>query len=247
MLQSSPLTHIVALTLDLDDTLWPVAPAIARAEAAQDAYLRQHCPGTALAFPIESMRALRDRIAAEHPQWAHDFTTQRLLTLRHALASSGDSPEHAEAAFEAFYAGRHAVELYAEVPATLALLARHRPLAALTNGNADLARIGLDHHFRFSLGAREHGAAKPDPGIFHAACARLDAPPSRVLHVGDDPWMDVAGAAAAGLRTCWINRHGQPWPATLAAADLNIQSLDQLLPALGLTAPSHLHPLRISA
>lgn len=29
-----------------------------------------------------------------------------------------------------------------------------------------------------------------------------------MLHVGDDPLLDVAGARAAGLRTAWLNRDG---------------------------------------
>ena len=38
-----------------------------------------------------------------------------------------------------------------------------------------------------------------------------------VLHVGDDPLMDMVGARDAGLRTAWINRHAQPWPTKLGA------------------------------
>jgi len=80
------------------------------------------------------------------------------------------------------------------------------PVAALTNGNADLGVIGLRHHFRFQLGALEHGAAKPEASIFLAACERLGCAPGEVLHVGDHIEMDVVGAARAGLRSCWINR-----------------------------------------
>ena len=34
---------IHAITLDLDDTIWPIAPAIDRAEAALDAWLLAQC------------------------------------------------------------------------------------------------------------------------------------------------------------------------------------------------------------
>ena len=44
----------------------------------------------------------------------------------------------------------------------------------------DLAAIGLHQHFAFQLGAREHGAAKPEASIFLAACERLTGePPAR--------------------------------------------------------------------
>lgn len=219
---------IQALTLDLDDTLWAVGPVIERAEQALDAFLRERCPRTAQRYPLEAMRGLRERVALEHPQLAHDFSAQRRLSLQLALADCGDDVAHVDAAFEAFYAARNQVQLYPDVAAALPRLAATRPLAALTNGNADLTRIGLAAHFRFALGAREHGAAKPAPSIFHAACARLGLAPRQVLHVGDDPWLDVAGAAAAGLPTCWINRHGMRWPSELAPPDLAVADLAAL-------------------
>jgi putative hydrolase of the HAD superfamily len=37
-------------------------------------------------------------------------------------------------------------------------------------------------------------------------------PAQQILHVGDDPSMDVAGARDAGLRTAWLNRDGARWP-----------------------------------
>lgn len=220
---------IRALTLDLDDTLWAVAPAIMRAEQAQDAYLAHHCPATRARFPLSALRRLRETIAAEHPHLAHDFTAQRLLCLRHALRQCGDDPAHAEPAFEAFFVERNRVELFADVGAGLPALAKRWPLAALTNGNADLHRIGLAEHFRFSLGAREHGAPKPEASIFLAACDRLQRAPSEVLHVGDDPELDVAGAQRAGLRACWINRHRAHWPQHLAPPDLVARDLPELL------------------
>ena len=38
------LSRIRAITLDLDDTLWPVWPTIARAEAQLQSWLQQHAP-----------------------------------------------------------------------------------------------------------------------------------------------------------------------------------------------------------
>ena len=58
---------------------------------------------------------------------------------------------------------------------------------------------------------REFGAAKPEPAIFHEACRRLGVAPEHVLHVGDDPLLDVHGARGAGLPSAWLNRHGQTW------------------------------------
>lgn len=232
-----------AITIDLDDTLWPIAPVIARAEAALHDWMLVHAPNAAARYPVATMRELRDAIALANPQLAHDFTAQRKLSLAHALAESGYGPglvepdpvrndlvknDLVEAAFTAFYVARNDVELYPDVAAALDRLAAHAPLAALTNGNADLARIGLQHRFVFALGAREHGSSKPDAGIFHAACARLGIAPCDVLHVGDDPEADIAGAARAGLRTCWVNRRGERWLHKDVSPDLSIEHLGVL-------------------
>lgn len=200
-----------ALSLDLDDTLWPIWPAIARAEESLHQWLSTHAPRCAQRYPPSAMRLLRDEVAREHPQLAHDFSAQRRLSLQAALRLSDEDEALADPAFEAFYAGRNQVELYPDVAAALQRLAARFPLAALTNGNADLKRIGLDAHFVFVLGAREHGAAKPDASIFHAVCERLGCAPHEVLHIGDDPELDVLGARRAGLRTAWINRGPTSW------------------------------------
>ena len=217
-----------ALSLDLDDTLWPIWPAIERAEAALAEFLAQRCPNTARKYPVPKMRELRDRIAAEYPQFAHDFTIQRRLSLAHALRSAGDDEAHADVAFNAFYAARNRVEFYPDALHALERLAARWPIAALTNGNADLHAIGIAHRFAATITAREAGHAKPDAPIFYAACRGLSVQPFEVLHVGDDPWMDVMGAAGVGMRTCWINRREETWPSELPPPDLHFRTLAEL-------------------
>ena len=222
-----------AITLDLDDTLWPIAPVMIHAERVLGEWLREHAPRTAERWPAAAMRALRDQVAAEHPHLAHDFTHQRKLTLERMLRDSGDDPALVAPAFDVFFAARCEVEHYDDSLAALDRLAARVPLAALSNGNADLERIGLMHLFRFQLGAREHGEAKPAASIFHAACTRLDCEPQYVLHVGDDIELDVVGAHRAGLRSCWINRvddagQRRQWPHTGLRPDLEFDTLAAL-------------------
>ena len=218
-----------AITLDLDDTLWPFAPIGARVERVLHDWLATHCPRTAERFPIALMRELRDRLNAENPHLVHDFSAMRRMTLEQAMRLAGDDPAlHVEPAFEAFFAERNRVEFYPDALDALARLAARVPLAALSNGNADLLRIGVSAHFSFQLGAREHGAPKPSASIFLAACERLGATPAQVLHVGDDVEMDVLGAARAGLRTCWLNRERLEWPHAQARPDLQFDSLTAL-------------------
>lgn len=217
-----------AISFDLDDTLWPFAPIGVRIEHALHDWFVEHSPGTAERFPISEMRALRERVFAEFPQHAHDLGLLRRLTIEHALRESGDDPTLASAAYEIFYRERNRVDFYPDARDGLQRIAARLPVAAVTNGNADLTAVGIGPLFRFQLGAREYGSAKPDPGIFLEACRRLEIPPHEVLHVGDHPEMDVTGAANAGLRSCWIDRGDHAWPEALPPADLHFTTLTAL-------------------
>ncbi|MDO5505919.1 MAG: HAD-IA family hydrolase [Pseudoxanthomonas suwonensis] len=217
-----------AITLDLDDTLWPFAPIGERIEHALHQWLREHSPRTAEHFDIAAMRALREQVWREHPEHAHDVSLLRRMTIQRALDDSGGDSALADAAYEIFYRERNRVSFYPDALAALQRLAARVPVAGLTNGNADLAAIGIDGHFVFNLAARDHGAAKPAASLFHAACERLAVPAHAVLHVGDHPHMDVEGARRAGLRSCWINRVGATWPRELPAPDLAFTDLAEL-------------------
>jgi putative hydrolase of the HAD superfamily len=114
------------------------------------------------------------------------------------------------------------------MPALLRI-AQHLPMASLTNGNADLQRIGIHGHFAHRVSARDTGAAKPDARIFHAAAELLGVAPGSILHVGDDPLMDMVGARDAGLRTAWMNRNGEAWPAEFGTPpELDLRDMAEL-------------------
>jgi len=231
-----------AITLDLDDTLWPFAPIGARIDQVLHDWMLQHSPATAARYPVAAMRVLRQQVFENNPQLVHDMSALRRLTLEQALRGSGADLALLEPAYEAFYAERNRVEFYPDSVEALARITARLPVVALSNGNADLQRIGIDHHFSFQLGSREHGAAKPEASIFLAACARLGLEPGLVLHVGDHHEMDVAGASRAGLRSCWLNREGQAWTSRELRPDLEFDTLAALadwLDANPLTQTEH--------
>ncbi|WP_102947025.1 MULTISPECIES: HAD family hydrolase [unclassified Stenotrophomonas] len=219
---------VLAITLDLDDTLWPFAPIGARIDQVLYEWMLQHSPATAAMYPVAAMRELRERSFRDNPHLHYDLSALRRLTLQEALENSGADLGLLEPAYEAFYAARNQVECYPDAIEALTRIAARVPVAALSNGNADLARIGLDHHFAFQLGSREHGAAKPAASIFHAACERLGVAPAHVLHVGDHVEMDVVGAMQAGLRGCWINRVEHTWHHPSLQPDLQFDTLTGL-------------------
>jgi putative hydrolase of the HAD superfamily len=75
--------------------------------------------------------------------------------------------------------------------------------------------------------------AKPAPQIFAAAAGALDLPMDAVLHVGDDPEMDVAGALAAGQHAAWVNRQQAEWPEQLPVPTVQVRDMAELARALG--------------
>jgi FMN hydrolase / 5-amino-6-(5-phospho-D-ribitylamino)uracil phosphatase len=125
------------------------------------------------------------------------------------------------------------VQVYADVVPGLARLGSRYALASLSNGNADLQRIGLDHVFAVSLNAQQIGAAKPQRRCFERLAAELHLSAAEIVYVGDDPLLDVVAARQAGLPTAWMNRRALSWPPQLAPADLVIGDCAQLATALG--------------
>ncbi|WP_343589342.1 HAD-IA family hydrolase [Paracidovorax wautersii] len=205
--------RIRAITLDLDDTLWPVWPAIGRAEVVLREWLQPRAPATAaLLADALAAAAIRSGVLQDHPEWSHDLSALRRESIRTALQRCGEDEALTDGAFEVFFAQRQRVDLYDDAIAALDFLAARYPLLAVSNGNAHLEVIGLDHYFRGSLKAREFGIAKPDARIFHAAAQWLEVEPAAVLHVGDDALLDAHGALQAGMQAVWINRQAEPWP-----------------------------------
>jgi putative hydrolase of the HAD superfamily len=86
-----------------------------------------------------------------------------------------------------------------------------RPLGVITNGTdvqqrGKLERMGIADRFSVILTSEAAGLGKPDPRIFVQAAARLNAPPDRCVHVGDDWMRDVEGARGAGFAAIWLDR-----------------------------------------
>jgi putative hydrolase of the HAD superfamily len=191
-------------------------------------FLAERYPRVLERHTLESMRDVRARMALEHPTMRHDFTWLRTEALRFHAREAGYAETMASEAFEVFYRARNEVSLYDDVLPALERLAGRFRLFAVSNGNADLAAIGIAKYFERSLAAREAGMLKPDPRIFALLLEAADLAPAVALHVGDDPEADVVGARRAGVRPVWLNRDGTGWPAALDAPEHTVRSLEEL-------------------
>ena len=226
------LSKIRAIGLDLDDTLWPIWPVIERADARMLQWLDPQAPAATRIFAdVQARLALREEVLRARPDLGHDMSAVRCECIRLALERAGEDTALAEPAFAVFLEHRMQVDLFADALSALQFLASRYPVVAISNGNADVARVGLGEHFSASLSAHLFGVGKPDARIFHAAADAVGVRPDEVLHVGDDAELDVLGALGAGMQTVWLNRAQQAWghPAQPHATVTGLDALCHLL------------------
>ncbi|WP_122739271.1 HAD family hydrolase [Pseudomonas viridiflava] len=221
---------IKLVTFDLDDTLWDCAPAIAGAEVLLRDWLAEHAPRLG-SVPVEHLWEIRSRLVEADPSFKHRISALRRRVLFHALEDAGyeedEAQDLADQSFEVFLKGRHQVQIFPDVQPTLEILAKTFTLGVITNGNADVRRLGLADYFSFALCAEDLGIGKPDPAPFLEALRRGNVDAGAAVHVGDHPSDDIAGAQRAGMRAIWYNPQGKVWDAD-RLPDAEIHNLSQL-------------------
>lgn len=220
------------ITFDLDDTLWPCAPVISRAEHKVHDWLVDNAPSLAADHDVASLRAHRLQFARENSSISHDLTMTRLGSLRDLMAKYGYSGELAEEGVEIFRHYRNQVQPYEDVIPVLTRLKARYALISLTNGNVQMEKTALDGIFDYSLNAVDAGAARPDPALFHLALEKAGVSPSQALHIGDHPVNDVDAAQRVGFSAGWMQRTEMAWPGELQPAEIELKDLQPLLSLL---------------
>ncbi len=184
-----------AIVFDLDDTLIDRSAALA-------AWLRAHVRPCDVERLVQLDRQTRG-------------TGQSRARWHAALAmATSTSPRIISARLT-----RELPQLVLPTPGSHALveqLAAHYRLAVGTNGTSHMQRAKWEHAgFARRIPAlfvsQELGVKKPSRAFFRLIEKALDVAPDRILMVGDHPTEDIAGARAAGWRTCWL------WPTDPAA------------------------------
>lgn len=105
------------------------------------------------------------------------------------------------------------VRLFADSLAALQSLRSVARLVLVTDGiaavqHAKLARTRLRKFFDHVVISSEVGYRKPDPALLRHALRCSEAGRNGALVVGDSPASDGAGALAAGIDFCWVDRCG---------------------------------------
>ena len=117
------------------------------------------------------------------------------------------------------------------------ILAERWPLALASSSNRELIDLvlessGLGRYFEASVSSEEVARGKPAPDVFVEATRRLGVEPTRCAAV-EDSENGILAAEAAGMRTIAIpNQHYPPHDDALAAADVVLESIEELTPAV---------------
>ena len=221
---------IKVISFDLDNTLWPVAPAIHHAEKQLRQWIERYAPQAA-GYDRDTLLAIREEVIAEHPALLHKVSQLRQTVLERLMHRSGyttDAPRLARQAFAAFLTARHAVDYFSDVKPCIESLSRYYTLGALSNGNADIQRLSLGQYFTFAVSAEGVGVSKPDPQVFIAALNVAQCTAHEMVHVGDHPEDDIVGALELGIRAVWINRENIAFPEQYPPPTAAITDLTQL-------------------
>jgi len=100
---------------------------------------------------------------------------------------------------------------FADTPAALAALKRRYRLCICSNVDRELfaltaPKLGVE--FDAVVTAEDVGSYKPAPGHWRRAMEVLGLPASKILHVAQSLFHDVAPARELGFATVWVNRRG---------------------------------------
>jgi HAD superfamily hydrolase (TIGR01509 family) len=122
-------------------------------------------------------------------------------------------------------------------------LAARWPLGLASSSNRPLIDLvldvsGLARLFRATVSSEEVARGKPAPDVFLEAARRLGVAPERCAVVEDSANGIRAGRAAGMLVVAIPNPHFPPGDDALAAADVVLQSLEELTPSVFESASS---------
>lgn len=229
---------IKVIGFDLDDTLWAVRPVIIRAEKRLNEWLKARAP--LLSYDVPEMAKFREQAVAQNPELKKQITELRRQVILLALEASriDQASEIADEAIEVFLKARNEIEFFDGALESLQHLAGDHTLGALSNGNADIHRLGLSDLFTFAYSAEQVGAPKPHAALFEHALSHTSIDPHQMIYVGDDPELDVDAANRLGIHTIWLDHGTKPKGDTEATVTIkHIKDLPQAVDQLksGLT------------
>lgn len=222
---------VKCITLDLDDTLWPVAPTLLRAEHTLYDWMERHYPAVTKKYSVEEIAHKRMELSKQRADIAYNVTQLRYCALSELAEEFGFNASFADDALALFREYRNYVEPYQHSESVLSYLQQHYIVGAITNGNAQLHKTPLGQYFDFAVAAEHVGVSKPNDEIFKVAAEQAGVDRQQIIHIGDSPKTDVLGALNAGFKAIWFNQNRLPWPGG-QSPDKVVHCLSELPPLL---------------
>ena len=203
---------VKCVTLDLDNTLWPIEPTISQAEEKLYQWMQSCYPKVSNKYTCAEIAEKRIALTSRRPEIAHNLTELRWHALMELANEFDCEKEFADEGLALFRRYRNQVNPYPASEPTLSLIKKHFKIGAITNGNAQLEKISLGSYFDFVVTAAETGVSKPDPKLFIRAAEIAEVAVNEIVHIGDCAKSDVIGAINAGCLSVWLNMDRQAWP-----------------------------------
>lgn len=228
------------ILFDLDDTIFEHSAAV---RAGVTAHRRAH--GGAMAAADDDAEFARWTALEEHHYHRYLRGELPFLDMRRARARGFVEPYGLDLADNGVadeWFGRYLLEyakawrLHDDTIPMLDALAGRR-FGIITNAELEfqlgkLEALAVTGRFEHVIASGAVGAAKPDARIFAHAASEFGVAVSDCVYVGDRLHTDAIGAAAAGMRGIWIDRHGRATGAEAVEAETHgvtiIRSLAEL-------------------
>jgi HAD superfamily hydrolase (TIGR01549 family) len=171
-------------------------------------------------------RAQRDMMGMSSQEWSRYM---------HDEVGLAESPSEINAEVVERMAARYrsALPLVAGAVEAVKRIGAAWPLGLASSSNRPLIDLALElmgvaDLFQATVSSEEVGRGKPAPDVYLEAVRRLDVEPESAAAV-EDSHNGILSASAAGMRVIAIpNTHFPPHDEALAAADVVLDSLDEL-------------------
>lgn len=101
----------------------------------------------------------------------------------------------------------------------------------------EMRMLDVDRYFDGIMISSDYGVKKPDRVFYELLLEKYHLTPEECIMIGNDTKTDIAGAAAAGMDTCYIHSnlspaHDLPVKATYVLDEMNIDRLCRILEIL---------------
>jgi HAD superfamily hydrolase (TIGR01549 family) len=169
---------------------------------------------------------------AAHGPGFRTLADLNLSSLIETAGSFGIQAGEARAMWRRHTELRHPGALFADSLAFLAAVGV--PVCLVSDADRDDLGAVLVHHginADVVVTSEDARAYKPRPEPFRLALQRLGMPAVDVIHIGDSPERDIAGANSQGIDTAFVSRNGRALPSNLTAT-YTVSDLTALLPML---------------